>query len=169
MDLKMQRQVDGALVDDDQLTDHFWVSDFRLYWPQGTLSCDRFPIIVPNIRTARHMANQLELIWNRVGPIRIVDCLRPTWAKRFYEKTANKDHHATSFIDSGVMAVDLMPKDMTAFEAYKIVDKMMDANEITQGGLGRYQKLLHYDTRSRRSRWEVPKHQGSMACTREPE
>lgn len=162
--LNMDREIDGALIQDMQLSDSFWLSHLRVYWPPTVEPHDRFPILVPNVRTATLMANQLEVILKCIGSFHIVDCLRPSWSHRWYRNPSQEDKHLTKYIESGVMAVDIRPEEMVTAQAYMKIDRLMDNGEITQGGLGKYGKILHYDTRGRRARWSAVSHNGTLGC-----
>jgi hypothetical protein len=147
-------EIDGEYVQDFQLTDHFWLSEFRVHCPRAVPMHDRFPILHPDVRLATRFAKYLELIRLQFGePMTITDCMRPTWLLRYIPKSAKNSKHLTEFLAKGVMAVDYRIKGVTMKELADATEDLMDTKTIPDGGLGRYNNHCHYDNRGNRVRW----------------
>jgi len=92
-------EIDGGLVSDFKVTDHFWLSEFRLYWPEKVPKYDRFPVVCQDLRTVRQFAQDLEVLRRQFGkPVRITDCLRPTWVLRHIPGAAKNSRHQTRWL-----------------------------------------------------------------------
>lgn len=50
-------------------------------------------------------------------------------------------------------AVDLTMKNYSPKQVALVIEKMINAGEITEGGLGLYNGFVHYDIRGNRARW----------------
>jgi hypothetical protein len=149
-------ELDGALVQDFKVSDHFWLSEFRLFWPRQVPLHDRFPVMFPDMRLAGRFARGLELVRAHFGkPVVITDCMRPGWIKRYITGAANNSRHNTINILAGVMAVDFKIPGIPMLEVYKGTEGLMDkpATGMFQGGLGYYYNHVHLDNRRERIRW----------------
>ena len=54
-------------------------------------------------------------------------------------------------------AADIVIKEHTAEETYKLLDELMHYKTILQGGLGKYNSFTHYDIRGTEARWDFTK------------
>ena len=96
----------------------------------------------------RELAPALQRIRDEVGPLRITSGYRSP-AHNAAVGGAQKSQHLTG------RAADLQivgEHDTDALAT--VIEDLISAGEIPEGGLGRYQSWVHYDTRGTRARWD---------------
>jgi len=157
-------RIDGQDVPDVKVSDHFWLSDFRVYWPKRVCKHDRFPVVCQDVDAATALANSLEVLREKLRkPIIITDCLRPTWLVRYIPDSARNSRHLTKWISKRIMAVDFKVPGVSMKRVYKVADELMSEptmrygigrpTRMGEGGLGYYRSHIHYDNRGYRARW----------------
>lgn len=122
-----------------KLTKNFQLSEFNCH--DGTPVPDR---LVPNVL---ELAQNLQVLRDEICvPIVPKSGYRtPSWNKKVGGKP-------NSFHMKG-MAADLSIKSMTPKQLYAIIEKLIKAGKMKQGGLGLYPGFVHYDIRGYKVRW----------------
>jgi uncharacterized protein YcbK (DUF882 family) len=96
----------------------------------------------------QELANNLQVLRDYLGePIQVNSGYRtPAWnASR--EGSAKNSQHLKA------KAADIVCKSKTPKQLGAIIEKLIAAKKMKQGGLGIYPGFVHYDVRGRRARW----------------
>lgn len=123
-----------------KLTKNFNREEFDCH--DGTIVPDKY---IPN---ALRVAKNLEVLRAEIGePVFISGSgyRTPSWNKRV--GGAPKSQHLTS---SGA---DITTKNYSPKQLAAIIEKLIKAGKMEQGGLGTYPSFVHYDVRGTRARW----------------
>ena len=100
--------------------------------------------LVPNVI---ELARNLQVLRDRVGvAITVISGYRSP----LYNKSidgARRSYHMKA------MAADIKVKDMKPADVRELIESLIEAGEMSQGGLGAYRSFTHYDFRGNKSRW----------------
>ena len=99
---------------------------------------------IPNVK---ELAYNLQVLRDYLGePIRINSAYRhPAYNKKVGGKPASQ--HLTA------SAADIVAKSKTPKQLAAIIEKLIFAGKMKQGGLGLYPGFVHYDIRGKKARW----------------
>ncbi len=71
--------------------------------------------------------------------------------KKIYEARGQKP---TDSQHSRAAAADIVSRDLTPGEVHALIEKLIAAGKMEQGGLGWYKTFIHYDVRGSKARWD---------------
>lgn len=122
-----------------QLTPNFNLAEFNCN--DGTKVP---PELMPNVR---ELAANLQILRDEIGePIRINSAYRhPAYNKKVKGKPRSK--HLTA------EAADIVAKSYTPKKLAAVIEKLIKAGKMKQGGIGIYPGFTHYDVRGIKARW----------------
>jgi len=121
-----------------KLTNNFNLNEFNKH---------NFPLTETILRNIQELAKNLQVLRDEVKkPIKITSGYRdPSFNKKIGGATQSR--HLTG------QAADLKIEGYTPKQVAAIVEKLIAAGKMKQGGLGTYSTWIHYDTRGTASRW----------------
>lgn len=124
----------------EQLTPNFKLSEF--VQRDGTPVPDRYRSNV------ERLARNLQVLRSNLRRgVRITSGYRsPEYNRRI--GGATRSQHLTA------KAADIRVRGVTPRDVYCTIERLIKAGKMQQGGLGIYRKHVHYDIRSKRSRWK---------------
>lgn len=125
---------------DDHITEHFTWREFACH--NGT------PVPPEYQAYARDLAEQLEVIREAVGfPLEVISAYRTPMYNRSIKGAKRSQHMLCKAADIRCAAV---PPSVI----YAKIEQLHVAGKIMQGGLGIYDKFVHYDIRGVHKRWD---------------
>ena len=93
------------------------------------------------------LATQLQRLRDHVNkPIKINSSFRCEAHNRKVGGSLNSQHKLGK-------AADIVIKDMKPYEVFILIEDLIDAGELLQGGVGNYSSFTHYDIRKHKARW----------------
>ena len=93
------------------------------------------------------LATQLQRLRDHVDkPIKINSAFRCESHNQKIGGSLNSQHKLGK-------AADIVIKDMQPHEVFILIEDLIDAGELLQGGLGNYSSFTHYDIRKYKARW----------------
>lgn len=124
---------------ENQLTKSFTLREFACH--------DGTPVPDKLVSNAAILAKNLQAIEDAIGvPLLLSSVYRtPTYNKRIGGKIRSKHLEC--------LAADIHTRHHTPRQLHALIEKLIKAGTITQGGLGLYPSFVHYDARGTRSRW----------------
>lgn len=122
-----------------QLTQNFHLHEFKCN--DGT----NVPAnLMPNVKL---LAENLQVLRDEIGePLRILSAYRTAAHNRKVGGRPNSLHLRAK-------AADLSCKSYTPRQLHAIIERLIAARKMKQGGLGLYAGFVHYDVRGERARW----------------
>lgn len=122
-----------------QLTTNFNLSEFNCH--------DGTPVPEEYMDNVRLLAKNLQVLRDEIGePIRVNSGYRtPEYNKRI--GGASKSQHKLA------KAADIVAKSYSPKQLAKIIERLIAAGKMKQGGLGIYPGFVHYDVRTKKARW----------------
>lgn len=128
----------GKVLKSEQLTEHFYLAEFET----------RDPIPPEYLDNVKNLAQNLEVLRNHLGArINIISGYRSP-AHNAEKKGAKNSMHLYA------KAGDMMIDGYTPQEVYNTIEKLIKEGKMTEGGLGIYNKFVHYDIRGTKARWD---------------
>jgi len=122
-----------------KLTDNFWLSEFE--------SSDGAEIPENVFENINILAEQLQELRDIVCvPIEVTSGYRSPEHNKEVGGVFNSQHLYGK-------ASDIHVENYKPREIYNLLNKMMNNEEIIQGGLGLYDTFVHYDIRGYKARW----------------
>jgi uncharacterized protein YcbK (DUF882 family) len=121
-----------------KLTNNFNLNEFNKH---------NFPLTETILRNIQELAKNLQVLRDEVKkPIKITSGYRNA---EFNNKIggASQSRHITG------QAADLKIEGYTPKQVAAIIEKLIAAGKMKQGGLGTYSTWIHYDTRGTAARW----------------
>ena len=121
---------------------HFHSDEFRCHDMRGTAVPARF---MPNVK---RLAAQLEIIRAACGGKPVI--VRSGYRTRDYNKAiggAKASQHLSG------SAADIVVVSMTPKQVHAVIEKLIAAGVLHNGGLGLYKNFVHYDIRAKPARW----------------
>ncbi len=80
------------------------------------------------------------------GPLHVTSGYRtPEWNKSVGGQPKSKHMEG--------IAADIQLRGMTPKQLFAAIEKLIESDEIPEGGLGLYPRFVHYDLRGKRARW----------------
>jgi uncharacterized protein YcbK (DUF882 family) len=121
-----------------KLTNNFNLNEFNKH---------NFTLTETVLRNIQELAKNLQVLRDEVKkPIKITSGYRdPSFNKKIGGATQSR--HLTG------QAADLKIEGYTPKQVAAIIEKLIAAGKMKQGGLGIYSTWIHYDTRGTASRW----------------
>lgn len=102
------------------------------------------PEFMANVKT---LAENLQILRDELGvPIHINSCYRPPDYNKKIGGVSSSQHLTAS-------AADITCKTKTPKQLAAVIEKLIVAGKMKQGGVGIYPGFVHYDIRGRRARW----------------
>lgn len=93
------------------------------------------------------LAEQLQVLRYEINkPIIINIAYRPYWWEKMRGRTGTSQHCLGK-------AADITVEEMSITELHKEILKLIEQGKMINGGLGLYQKFIHYDIRSYPVKW----------------
>lgn len=122
-----------------KLTNNFSKSEFE--------SKDGLPMPDSVLANIKELATNLQVLRNYLGqPITINSGYRSPNHNKRIGGAKNSQHVKGN-------AADIVVKGHTPKDVYLAIEKLINAGEMKQGGLGLYLTFVHYDIRGTKSRW----------------
>jgi uncharacterized protein YcbK (DUF882 family) len=121
-----------------KLTNNFNLNEFNKH---------NFPLTETILRNIQELAKNLQVLRDEVKkPIKITSGYRDS---SFNKKIggATQSRHITG------QAADLKIEGFTPKQVAAIIEKLIAAGKMKQGGLGIYSTWIHYDVRGTKARW----------------
>lgn len=126
-----------------RLTNNFTKQEFD--------SKDGSPMPPEVLLNVQKLASQLQALRDVLNaPIRINSGYRSPEHNKAVGGSKNSQHVLGK-------AADIRVKGKTPKQVYDIIEGMISAGDMLQGGLGLYDTFVHYDIRKTRSRWDYRK------------
>lgn len=129
-----------------QLTTNFHISEFKC--KDGTHVPEN---LIPNVQ---ELANNLQVLRNYLTetlgkdcPVHINSGYRTPLYNAKLEGSAPQSQHLKAKA-ADIVTIHHSPKQLA-----DIIEKLIKAGKMKQGGLGRYKGFTHYDVRGTRARW----------------
>ncbi len=123
----------------DQLTDNFTLQEFACH--DGTAVPAE---LVPNVKD---LAKNLQVLRNALGEsIRVNSGYRTPAYNKKIGGVSNSQHLQAK-------AADIVVKSKTPKELAAVIEKLIAAGKMKQGGIGIYPGFVHYDIRGEKARW----------------
>jgi uncharacterized protein YcbK (DUF882 family) len=121
-----------------KLTNNFNLNEFNKH---------NFPLTETILRNIQELAKNLQVLRDEVKkPIKITSGFRdPSFNKKIGGATQSR--HITG------QAADLKIEGYTPKQVAAIIEKLIAAGKMKQGGLGIYSTWIHYDVRGTAARW----------------
>jgi uncharacterized protein YcbK (DUF882 family) len=121
-----------------KLTNNFNLNEFNKH---------NFPLTETILRNIQELAKNLQVLRDEVKkPIKITSGYRdPSFNKKIGGATQSR--HITG------QAADLKIEGYTPKQVASIIEKLIAAGKMKQGGLGIYSTWIHYDVRGTAARW----------------
>ena len=121
-----------------KLTNNFNLNEFNKH---------NFPLTETILRNIQELAKNLQVLRDEVKkPIKITSGYRdPSFNKKI--GGASQSRHITG------QAADLKIEGYTPKQVAAIIEKLIAAGKMKQGGLGIYSTWIHYDVRGTKARW----------------
>jgi uncharacterized protein YcbK (DUF882 family) len=121
-----------------KLTNNFNLNEFNKH---------NFPLTETILRNIQELAKNLQVLRDEVKkPIKITSGFRdPSFNKKI--GGASQSRHITG------QAADLKIEGYTPKQVAAIIEKLIAAGKMKQGGLGIYSTWIHYDVRGTAARW----------------
>jgi len=121
-----------------RLTNNFNLNEFNKH---------NFPLTETILRNIQELAKNLQVLRDEVKkPIKITSGFRdPSFNKKIGGATQSR--HITG------QAADLKIEGYTPKQVAAIIEKLIAAGKMKQGGLGTYSTWTHYDCRNVKARW----------------
>jgi len=121
-----------------KLTNNFNLNEFNKH---------NFPLTETILRNIQELAKNLQVLRDEVKkPIKITSGYRdPSFNKKIGGATQSR--HITG------QAADLKIEGYTPKQVAAIIEKLISAGKMKQGGLGIYKTWIHYDIRLTKARW----------------
>jgi uncharacterized protein YcbK (DUF882 family) len=121
-----------------KLTNNFNLNEFNKH---------NFPLTETILRNIQELAKNLQVLRDEVKkPIKITSGYRdPSFNKKI--GGASQSRHITG------QAADLKIEGYTPKQVAAIIEKLIAAGKMKQGGLGIYSTWIHYDVRGTAARW----------------
>ena len=121
-----------------KLTNNFNLNEFNKH---------NFPLTETILRNIQELAKNLQVLRDEVKkPIKITSGFRdPSFNKKIGGATQSR--HITG------QAADLKIEGYTPKQVASIIEKLIAAGKMKQGGLGIYSTWIHYDVRGTAARW----------------
>jgi uncharacterized protein YcbK (DUF882 family) len=121
-----------------KLTNNFNLNEFNKH---------NFPLTETILRNIQELAKNLQVLRDEVKkPIKITSGFRdPSFNKKIGGATQSR--HITG------EAADLKIEGYTPKQVAAIIEKLIAAGKMKQGGLGIYSTWIHYDVRGTKARW----------------
>ena len=121
-----------------KLTNNFNLNEFNKH---------NFPLTETILRNIQELAKNLQVLRDEVKkPIKITSGYRdPSFNKKIGGATQSR--HITG------QAADLKIEGYTPKQVAAIIEKLIAAGKMKQGGLGIYSTWIHYDIRLTKARW----------------
>lgn len=122
-----------------QLTKNFLLSEFSCH--------DGTPVPLELQLNVFKLADNLQVLRDEIGEgIRINSGYRtPAWNKKI--NGAKYSYHLTA------MAADINVKSKSPKQVAAVIERLIEAGKMLQGGLGIYPSWVHYDVRGIKARW----------------
>lgn len=130
-----------------QLTRNFHLSEFASGGPQGPRSVPVPPELWPNVK---ELAENLQTIRDSAGRLAINSAYRTQEHNRRVKGSPTSQHLKGK-------AADLRPLDISPNQLYNLILDLIQQGKIKNGGVGRYDTFVHYDTRETPARWDYRK------------
>lgn len=93
------------------------------------------------------LASQLQYLRDKIGkPIKINSAYRCESHNKAIGGSSNSQHKIGK-------AADIVVKDMKPYDVFFMIEDLIDAGELLQGGVGNYSSFTHYDIRKHKARW----------------
>lgn len=102
------------------------------------------PELMPNVR---ELVTNLQVLRDEIGEaIHINSGYRTAWYNRKVGGKPNSYHIKA-------MAADITAKSYTPKRLAAVIERLIKAGRMSQGGIGLYKGFLHYDCRKTKARW----------------
>jgi len=126
-----------------QLTKNFYLNEFAC--KDGT------PVPDAYLNNVRLLAHYLQIIRNYTKkPMIIVSGFRSYSYNRLVKGAPYSQHLVAG-------AGDIKSPDIAPYELHTIIEKLIAAGQIKDGGLGLYDTFVHYDVTGKPRRWDFRK------------
>lgn len=124
-----------------QLTKNFSLSEFACHDVAGT------PVPAQYLTNVEALAANLQVLRDELGePVRILSGYRTPAHNKAVGGVPNSQHMVARAGDLTVAS--LTPKQLAA-----VIERLIAAKRMHQGGLGVYPGFVHYDVRGTKARW----------------
>jgi uncharacterized protein YcbK (DUF882 family) len=122
------------------LTRNFSLAEFRCHDGTGVPS-----IYLPNVT---YLATNLQVLRDELGQkIKVRSGYRTPSYNASINGARNSQHKLAK-------AADIVSLSKTPSELHDLIEELIAAGKMSQGGLGLYKTFVHYDVRGTRARWE---------------
>lgn len=122
-----------------QLTKNFHLNEFNCR--DGRVVPEKY------LNNVIELAKNLQVLRDEIGePIHINSCYRPPDYNKRIGGAKNSQHLTAS-------AADITAKSYTPKQLAAVVERLIKAGKMKQGGLGIYAGFIHYDIRGKKARW----------------
>lgn len=122
-----------------QLTVNFNLNEFSCH--------DGTPVPAELIPNAQELANNLQVLRDFIGePLHINSGYRPEQYNKAIGGKKNSQHLLAK-------AADITAKSYTPKKLASIIEQLITAKKMKQGGIGIYPGFVHYDVRGSKARW----------------
>lgn len=122
------------------LTSNFRLEEF------ASPDADYFPIEV--INNLQELANNLEVLRSRLG---VALHVNSGWRTKEHNRRVRGEIDSQHLLGK---AADIWSEIYSPKEIYDLIEQLINAGVMQQGGLGLYNTFVHYDTRGTKARWD---------------
>lgn len=123
-----------------KLTNNFALEEF------ASPDADYFPIEV--INNLQELANNLEVLRSRLG---VALHVSSGWRTKEHNRRVGGAKDSQHLLGK---AGDIWSEIYSPKEIHDMIDKLINAGAMQQGGLGLYNTFVHYDIRGTKARWD---------------